>query len=529
MRKSGIKFQLCRLAKSFGFPHTSIMQSNTPILVGIGQSVEAIPDDLTVVASHADMAGRAARSALEDAGLTGTVIDWLACVRIFSDSSPAYACPFGGPDKFPLAVAARIEATPKTAIYDVIGGQSPQTLVAEAAHALASGDIKFALIAGGEALANMRAAQRSGTVLDWSETHDGEWTDRGLFSGPMIVSQTELAHGLMDAMAYYGFIETARRIKAGRTVDQHRHYMAELIAPMSDVAAQNPYAMFNARYTASDIATPSGANRNLISPFLKNMVAKDAVNQGAAVIMTTVGEAKAHNIPREKWVFLRGHAEAQENLMLDRTDLSRSGAMDLVIREALGAASVSPSDIQYADIYSCFPCVVDQAATQLDRKGKPMTLTGGLPFFGGPGNNYTLHGICEVVSACRRHPGSLGLAHGNGGWMSKQAVGIYSTEWVAGDVFADKERIASEVAAQNAPGQTSTPSGDAVMESYIVQYKRGEPVGAIVIGQLQDGMRFYAKLQEADESLLSSLADGALDGAKLKVEAGIPANKAWFV
>lgn len=505
------------------------MQKTTPILIGIGQSVEAIPDDLTSAASHAEMAGRAARAALKDAGVDGTLVDWLACVRTFSDSSPAYACPLGGPDKFPRAVAARIGAAPEHAIYDVIGGQSPQNLVAEAAQALMAGEVKFAVVAGGEALANMRAAQRSGASLDWSETHEGDWEDRGLFSGPMIISQTELAHGLIDAMAYYGFIETARRIKAGRTVADHRDYMAKLIAPMSDVAAQNPYAMFPHSFGADEIAAPTAANRNLISPFLKNMVAKDGVNQGAAVVMTTVGQAEALGVPRDKWVFLRGHAEAQESLMLDRTDLSRSFAMDLVIHGALEAANVSPSDIDYADIYSCFPCVVDQAATQLDRKEKAMTLTGGLPFFGGPGNNYTLHGICEVVAACRRAPGSLGLAHGNGGWMSKQAVGIYSTVFKDGDVFADKAAMAETIAAQSSPGQTSTPSGDAVMESYIVQHKRGAPIGAVVIGQLANKTRFYAKLQDAASGKLTDMADGKLDGAKLKVEPGNPANKAWFV
>lgn len=508
------------------------MDKLTPIIIGVGQAVEAVPDDLTTAASHAEMAGRAARASLVDAGLDGTLIDWLACVRIFSDSSPAYACPFGGPDKFPRAVAARIGAKPGTAIYDVIGGQSPQTLVAEAAQAISAGEAKYALIAGGEALGNMRAAQRSGAALDWSETHDGDWTDRGPFNGPMIVSQTELAHGLMDAMAYYGFIETARRIKARRTVSEHRNHMAKLIAPMSDVAAQNPYAMFQQSYSPEDIAVPTAENRNLISPFLKNMVAKDGVNQGAAVVMTTVEQAKKQGIPREKWVFLRGHAEAQENLMLDRTDLSRSVAMDLVIHGALEAANVGASDIHHADIYSCFPCVVDQAATQLDRKDKPlekvMTLTGGLPFFGGPGNNYTLHGICEVVAACRRAPGTLGLAHGNGGWMSKQAVGIYSTEFRDGDVFADKAKMAEAIAAQPAPGQTPSSSGAAVMESYIVQCKRGEAIGAVVIGQLADKTRFYAKLQDADAQVLTALADGNLDGAALKVEPGLPANKAWL-
>lgn len=386
----------------------------------------------------------------------------------------------------------------------------------------------MALTAGGEALANMRAAQRSGATLDWSETHGGDWTDRGLFSGPMIVSQTELAHGLMDAMAYYGFIETARRMKAGRTVTEHRDYMAKLIAPMSHVAAENPYATFRETYEPSDIAVPTAANRNLISPFLKNMVAKDGVNQGAAVLMTTVGEAIRLGIARDKWVYLRGHAEAQEQLMLDRTDLSRSLAMDLVIQGALDVANIAAPDIDHADIYSCFPCVVDQAVTQLKRQDKSMTLTGGLPFFGGPGNNYTLHGICEVVSACRRAPGSLGLAHGNGGWMSKQAVGIYSTDWKAGDVFADKHAMAEAIAAQTAPGQADQPSGPATIESYIVKYKRGEPIGATVIGQMADKSRFYAKLQEVEPEQLKALANGDLDAAAIRVEPGLPANKAWF-
>ena len=504
------------------------MDKLTPILIGVGQAVEAVPEDLTTAASHADMAGRAASAALEDTGLAGGQIDWLACIRIFSDSSPAYACPFGGPDKFPLAVAARIGGSPKQAIYEVVGGHSPQTLIAEAAQALAAGEATWGLIAGGEALGNMRAAQRSGAALDWSEKHSGDWTDRGPFKGGAFVSSTELAHGLRDAMSYYGFIETARRKKAGRSVKEHRDYMAALIAPMSKRAAANPFSMFQQQFSADEIATPSSANRNLVSPFLKNMVAKDGVNQGAAIVMTTVGQAEDLGIPREKWVFLRGHAEAEEKLMLERTDLSRSLAMELVIEGALDGANIAASDIDCADIYSCFPCVVDQASSQLNFRGKPLTLTGGLPFFGGPGNNYTLHGICEVVRACRKTPGSLGLAHGNGGWMSKQAVGIYSTEWKDGDVFADKAKIARAVAAQSAPGQAEKPSGSAVIESYIVRHKRGVPIGAVVIGQLPDKRRFYAALQEDNPEVLTDLANGHLDAAILKVEPGTPANKAWL-
>ncbi len=505
------------------------MNDMTPILIGAGQAVEPVPADLSKAASHADMAGRAAKSALADAGIAAAHIDVVACVRTFSDSSPAYACPFGGPDKFPLAVASRIGAAPKLAIYDVLGGQSPQALVGEFAQELIAGRADVVVIAGGEALANMRAAQRSGADLDWSEEHEGEWKDRGLFSGSMIVSQTELAHGLMDAMSYYGFIETARRIKAGRTVAEHRKHMAELIAPFSAVAAHNPYSMFDETYSAEAIAKETPDNRALISPFLKSMVAKDGVNQGAAIVMTTVGRARELGVPETQWVYLRGHAEGQEKLMLDRTELGRSVAMDVIIEVALSAANVAPQQIEHADIYSCFPCVVDQAATALDRKGKPMTLTGGLPFFGGPGNNYTLHGICEVVEACRKAPGGLGLAHGNGGWMSKQAVGIYSTEAAEGDVFADRDLIATRIEGQSSPGQVEQVSGDAVIETYIVNHKRGVPVSAVVIGQAKTGERFYARLQDMTTDQLSAMADGQYDRADIRVETGMPANKAWLI
>ena len=81
--------------------------------------------------------------------------------------------------------------------------------------------------------------------------------------------------------------------------------------------------------------------------------------------------------------------------------------------------------------------------------------------------------------------------------------------------------------AQFSPGQADAPSGKARLESYIVKYKRGAPVGATVIGQLPDGLRFYAGLQAANADVLTALAAGELDAVTLRAEAGAPANKAW--
>jgi len=505
------------------------MNKNTPIIIGVGQARELIPNNLNQASSHVDMAGQAARRALEDAGFSGDQISSIACVRTFSDSTPLYASPFGGPNKFPLAVAHRIGAKPKRAIYDVLGGQSPQTLVAETAQYLMENPDAVSLICGGEAIANMKAAQRAGKALDWSETYDGEIEDRGPFQGKMIASPMGLSHGLMDAMSYYGFIETARRIKAGRSLTRHQKHMAELIAPMSAIAASNPYSMFDRSYRVDEIAKLGDENRPLTTPFSKFMVAKDGVNQGAAILMTTVGRARALGIPETKWVFLRGHAQANENLMLKRTEIGHSLALDLVIDALLEVANIEPNNIDHADIYSCFPCVIDQTAEKLGRKHKPLTLTGGLPFFGGPGNNYTLHGICEVVEACRAKPGSIGLAHGNGGWMSKQAMGLYSTEYRAGDIFADRAALNKKIKGQDAPDVTDEPEGKARLESYIVRHKRGIPSEAIIIGRLETGPRFYAKLQDMDSAQLERLAAGEYDEATIRVEAGIPANKAWLI
>ena len=113
--------------------------------------------------------------------------------------------------------------------------------------------------------------------------------------------------------------------------------------------------------------------------------------------------------------------------------------------------------------------------------------------------------------------------------MSKQAVGIYSSEYVEGHVFADSKATAAKIAAQKSPGQTTSPNGPSRMESYIVQHKRGEPTGAVVIGALEDGTRFYAKLHEASGQALAALADGKRDGAKLNVTAAMPANTARLV
>ncbi|MXZ31976.1 MAG: hypothetical protein F4Z20_00840 [Gammaproteobacteria bacterium] len=172
-------------------------------------------------------------------------------------------------------------------------------------------------------------------------------------------------------------------------------------------------------------------------------------------------------------------------------------------------AGKSVADMDYIDLYSCFPSAVEIACAELglapdDPRG--LTVTGGLPFFGGPGNNYSMHAIATMVSLLRARPGSYGLVTANGGLLSKHATGIYSTtpysgNWTRPNPAADQAAVDSLAG----PGFTERPEGEATVETYTVCFRRGVPERGIVIGRLNaDGRRFVANTPD-DETTLARL------------------------
>ncbi|MDQ1307858.1 MAG: acetyl-CoA C-acetyltransferase, partial [Actinomycetota bacterium] len=143
-----------------------------------------------------------------------------------------------------------------------------------------------------------------------------------------------------------------------------------------------------------------------------------------------------------------------------------------------------------------------------------LTLTGGLPYFGGPGNSYSLHAIAETVHAMRAAPGSFGLVAANGGIMSKYSVGVYSTQaadWADGD--------SAELRAQVA-GRPTTPiahraDGAATIETYTVRYDWPVRTGIIVGRRDADGSRFLALSEDPD--LVGLLSEAEPLGAAITV------------
>lgn len=504
-----------------------MVDPRTPVIVGVGQFTERIDDPGYRGMSSVELATEAAKAALHDCGAdidaVARAIDTVAGVRQFEISGPTPP-PLGASNNYPRSVARRVGAEPARAILEVIGGQGPQHLVTEFAAAIAAGDSDVVLLFGSDAVSTERYFAKRDDKPDFTETIDGQLEDRG-FGYDGIFDEYTVKHGLIGAPVQYGLLENARRARLGLSVADYRQAMAELFAPFSKVASKNPFSAAPVERSVEELATVTDSNRMICDPYPRLMVARDQVNQGAATLLMSVGNARRLGVPEEKWVYLRGHADMKEQKLLERADIGASAVAVTAVNEALRVAGIGLDDVAAFDLYSCFPfpvfniCDGTGLATD-DPRG--LTLTGGLPFFGGPGNNYSMHGIAEAVNEMRDKPGQFALVGANGGIASKYSVGIYSTEpadW-APDNSADLQQ---HVAALPAVSITENADGAATIETYTVRYDWPVRTG-IIIGRLDsDGSRFLAMTK--DEDLVGLLSDGDPLGAAIVVCSGDKGNR----
>ena len=501
------------------------LPSSTPILVGVGQFTERLGTPDFQALSVSDIAARAAQRALDDAlsaGRLRELIDAIATTRTFEDSTPSRAQPFGKSNNFPRSIARRLELAPRVAVWEKAGGNTPQQLVNEFCARLAAGEFRMVLLAGAENISTARWLQAEGKHADWSETVDGQVENRGtgLYS---LMHRYNVRHGLVGTPPYYGLCEEARRGRLGHTPGQYLLEMGRLFAPLTNVAAANPYSSSAiSPYTADELVAVGERNRMIASPYPQRLVARDQVNQGAAVLLTTIGTARELGIAEDKWVYLHGHAALTEREIMEREDLGQYPAAVLACREAMRQAGVTVDAFSFFDFYSCYPIAVSSVA--IDGLGlraddpRGLTVTGGLPYFGGPGNNYSMHAICTMVERLRSQPGSYGLIGANGGYQSKYATGIYSTRPAA---FApsDDAHLQAQIDSLPAPPRARRPDGWATIETWTVVYAKGVPSYAVVVGRTGRGERFLAMTETGDAQTIDEILAGDALGRRIFVRA----------
>ena len=498
------------------------LDPHTPVIVGVGQAAEHIDDPEYRAMSAVELAAAAARAAVHDCdadfAAVSAAIDTVAGVRQFEISGPVATAPLGRSNNYPRSVANRIGAQPARAILEIVGGQGPQHLISELAAQIAAGRSESTLIFGSDATSTLRYFARAEAKPDFTETVDGDLEDRG--SGiEGLISRYTVVHGLTNAPIQYALLENARRASTGLGPAEYRRRMGELFAPFTKVAAGNPFAAAPVERAVDELITVTERNRMISEPYPRLMVARDQVNQGAAALLMSVGAARRLGVPEEKWVFLHGHADLEEQALLQRPDLGHSPSAVEAVRDALAMAGIGIDDISTFDLYSCFPVPVFNICDGMgiapdDARG--LTLTGGLPFFGGAGNNYSMHGIAETVARMRSAAGQFGLVGANGGILSKYSVGVYCTtpvEWKPGR----GAQLQAQVASWPTQSVTENADGPGTIETYTVRRDDGRPTG-IVIGRLAaDDSRFLATTE--DDALIALLIDGAPLGREVRVRA----------
>jgi len=496
------------------------IDGRTPVLVGAGQVTSHwAGEDASTAPSPQDLRRDAAALALADSGSADALrgaIDLIVAVRTTPDSIPGAPQPFGRCENPPATVAADLGIEGARGIYSQLGGDQPQSLVNELAATVHAGEARAALLVGAEATRALKFAARKGMTLDWTRSAEGEMEDRGF--GGALLSPYEIANGLGSPTQTYPAFEHALRSRLGNSRSEHMQLMSQLWEDFSEVAASNPHSQFPEAHSNEYLSTPSAGNYPIADPYLKWHVAQDAVNQAAAVVITTVAEAERLGIDRAKWVFLHGHAKAKDKMVTERADLSRSPPIELVLKQALETSGKTVSDIALFDLYSCFPVAVLLAteALGIDGRTTPVTLTGGLPFFGGPGNNYSLHAIATMVERLRDRPGEFGLIMANGGFLTKEAAGVYSTQAPASWHPQSSTAIQAEVDAQTAPPLLSEDC-EAKVETYTVVYKSGAPSRGYVIAENEKG-RILARTGKDDTAMLAQLATQDAVGRSVRIE-----------
>ncbi|MCU1397833.1 MAG: hypothetical protein JWN62_942 [Acidimicrobiales bacterium] len=474
------------------------LDPRTPVLIGCGQyaqHVETVAEALDPV----EMMCRAIHSAADDAGLAEIPHpDAVTVVALLSwrHGNPA------------LLIAEQLGLLPTHTALTTHGGNSPQSLVNRTALQIQAGEVDLAILTGGEASRTRSRAKQQGVELDWP-TAPADQVPETVGEDLAMSHEAERALGIYAPVQIYPMFETAIRNAAGRTVDEQRVVASELWSRFSAVAAANPNAWMQIERSPEEIRTATPRNRMIGFPYTKYMNSNNDVDMAAGLIMCSVAKAEALGVPRDRWVFIHAGTDCHEHKYIsNRWSFASTPAIELGGRMALELAGMTIADIDIVDLYSCFPSAVQLGARSLGLAlDRQLTRTGGLPFAGGPWNNYVMHAIATVMNDVRAAPGSNGLVWANGGYATKHAFGIYSTTPPTDGFKHGTPQDEINAMPRRDVATIEEAAGPATIEVYTVMHDRdGIPETVYAACLLSDGRRAWAR--STDRTLAAAMCEG---------------------
>jgi len=480
----------------------------TPVLVAHGQvnHREAAQDNTL---EPVDLMAAAAHQAAD-----ARVLAEIDSIRVVNVLSVHYRDPA-------LLLGHRIGAGTFSTRYSGIGGNVPQTLVNRACADIQQGRADVVLVAGAEMWRTRTRLRADGQRLAYTEQDESVALPAGSNENVPMAGAAEDRIRL-DRPAYiYPLFEQALRVSTGESVEDHRRRVAELWARFNQVAVRNPHAWIRKPVAAEEISQPGPANRMISWPYTKLMNSNNMVDQGAALILTSAEAASRLGIPDDRWVFPYAGTDAHDTYAIsERAELHRSPAIRIGGMRALELAGLGIDDMDYVDLYSCFPSAVQVAAAELglpaDDAARPLTVTGGLTFAGGPWNNYVAHSIATMAGLLTANPGSRGLITANGGYLTKHSFGVYGTQPPKSEFRWED----TQSAVDSEPTRTAVTEWEGIgtVEAWTTPFDRdGRPQKAFLSVRTPDERRTLAVI--TDPSAAAQTVDEDIGGAKVTVHA----------
>ncbi|MEV5646837.1 crotonase/enoyl-CoA hydratase family protein [Nocardia sp. NPDC052254] len=484
----------------------------TPVLIGAGQITRRTPDP--GYGDPASLAVTALQRAAVDSGAGEQLLKQ-------ADAVFAVACTSWQYRDMAAVVAQRLGIDDvQTAQSSPFGGDGGQLVVNEAAAAIAAGDYDMVLVTGAEAGATQAAAQRAGVDLAWPHQGSEVAPTRSIGIDKAANNDAETAAGLLAPINMYALLESANRHRLGLGRDEHAAAVARLWSRLSAVAAGNEYAWQPEQLDADRIASVGPDNRMVSTPYTKLECANLTVDMASGIVMCSAAAAQEAGIAQDKWVFIHAGASGHDEWFTsERAELAASPAIATLGRAVLEHTGIDAEALTHIDLYACFPVAVQIAARELglpiDDPERPLSVTGGLTFGGGPGNNYGGHAVATMVRRLRAEPGTYGLASSLGWYVTKHALGVYSSLPPA-QPYRHLRPIVDNPPARPA---RSDYDGPAVVEAYTVPYGRdGEPESAVLSLIEPKGARIL--LRTTDSELIGQLIGDDLLGLPVTVSQG---------
>ena len=395
---------------------TEDLAGSYPVAVGVA-TAEQWPTEPGEGVDCAALMCEAARAAVGDTGndSIASMVDLVLATQGLSMLTDAgrVAHAVGAPDA-------------QVVTYQV--GIPQQALINRAIEAVLDGSASAALIVGGETKRRDDLARRAGVELPPLDVFE-RGDDELIAPEGEIVARPEIDIGAVAPVQQCALIDSARRAAAEWTLDEHRDDIAAVWESFNEVARTNPKAAFPEARLAAWIREPGEANRMLAFPYNKWHNSQWGVDQAAAILITSTAAAELAGIAPDRSVYPLVALESSQSLSLSRrADLHRWPRWVCSV-EWPRRSWVSRS-----------PQSNTSSSTRVSRPlsgcSRPNSVRprcdghhhGGMPFAGGPFNNFVFQATVAMVECLRERPGSEGLVTAVSGLLTKPGLTVWGTD-----------------------------------------------------------------------------------------------------